>query len=125
MKGGGSTTGHLHMVDRKDDMILCGGYNIYPLEVENYITQHPKVLLALVIGISDKVKGQVPKAFVVLEAGETATPEEISTYCRENLSAYKIPRSFEIVDLEDIPKNPSGKVLKRELRRIEEEKMNA
>jgi long-chain acyl-CoA synthetase len=125
MKGGGSTMGHLHMVDRKDDMILCGGYNIYPLEVENYITQHPKVLLALVIGISDKVKGQIPKAFIVLEAGETATAEEIKTYCRENLSAYKIPRSFEIVDLEDIPKNPSGKVLKRELRRIEEEKMNA
>ena len=125
IKGGGSTDGHLYMVDRKDDMILCGGYNIYPLEVENYIIQHPKVLQAIVIGVSDKVKGQLPKAFIVLESGETATVEEIHDYCRENLSAYKIPRSFEIVELEDIPKNPSGKILKRELRRIEEEKLNA
>ena len=125
MKGGGSTTGQLFIVDRKDDMVLCGGYNIYPLEVESFIIQHPKVLMAFVVGISDEAKGQIPKAFVVLEAGETATGEEIREFCRERMSAYKVPRSFEIVDLEDIPKTPSGKVLKRELRRIEEEKMNA
>jgi long-chain acyl-CoA synthetase len=92
--------------------------------VENYVTQHPKVLQAIVVGIPDKAKGKIPKAFVVLEAGETATGEELREFCRERMSAYKVPRLFEIVKLEDIPKTPSGKVLKRELRRIEEEKMN-
>jgi long-chain acyl-CoA synthetase len=94
------------------------------LEVENYVTQHPKVLQAVVVGIPDAVKGQVPKAFVVPEAGETLTVEEIREFCRDHMSAYKVPRLFEIVGLEEIPKTPSGKVLKRELRRIEEEKMN-
>ena len=125
IKDGGSTEGHLYIVDRKDDMVLCGGYNIYPVEVESYISQHPKVLQAIVIGIPDELKGQIPKAFIVLEAGASATVEEIREFCREQMAAYKVPRVFELVALEDIPKNPSGKVLKRELRRMEEEKMNA
>jgi long-chain acyl-CoA synthetase len=112
------------VVDRKDDMVLCGGYNIYPLEVENYITQHPKILQAIVVGIPDELKGQVPKAFIVLEAGESATVEEIREFCRDRMSAYKVPRVFELVSLEDIPKTASGKVLKRELKRMEEEKVN-
>ncbi len=125
IKDGGPTEGHLYIVDRKDDMVLCGGYNIYPVEVESYIIQHPKVLQAIVIGIPDQLKGQIPKAFIVLEAGATATVEEIREFCREQMANYKVPRVFEFVDLEDIPKTPSGKVLKRELRLMEEEKMNA
>ena len=124
IKDGGPTEGHLYIVDRKDDMVLCGGYNIYPVEVESYISQHPKVLQAIVIGIPDELKGQIPKAFIVLEAGATATVEEIREFCREQMANYKVPRVFEFVDLEDIPKTPSGKVLKRELRLMEAEKIN-
>lgn len=124
IKDGGPTEGQLYLLGRKDDMVLCAGYNIYPLEVENYVTQHPKVLQAIVVGIPDKIKGQIPKAFIVLEAGEMATVDEIREFCRNRMSAYKVPRQFEIVSLEDIPRTPSGKVLKRELRRIEEEKTN-
>ena len=122
---GSATEGQLYLVDRKDDMVVCGGYNIYPLEVENFITQHPKVLQAIVVGISDDVKGQIPKAFIVFEKGEVETAEELEKFCREVMAAYKVPRSFEFVNLEDLPATASGKVLKRELRRLEEEKMNA
>ncbi|MBT3553457.1 MAG: AMP-binding protein [Rhodospirillaceae bacterium] len=125
MENGGATDGQLYIVDRKDDMVICGGYNIYPLEVENYITQHENVLQAIVVGISDAVKGQVPKAFIVLEKGESATADELEAYCRDCMAAYKVPRSFEFVTLADLPQTASGKVLKREIRRLEEEKLNA
>ncbi len=125
IKTGGPTDGQLYLVDRKDDMVVCGGYNIYPLEVENFITQHPKVLQAIVVGIPDKVKGQIPKAFIVLDKGETATAEELEAFCRNSMAVYKVPRAFEFVALEDLPKTASGKVLKREMRKLEEEKMNA
>jgi long-chain acyl-CoA synthetase len=125
IEGGGATDGQLYIVDRKDDMVICGGYNIYPLEVENYITRHEKVLQAIVVGISDRVKGQIPKAFIVLEKGATATADELERFCRDNMAAYKVPRRFEFVRLEDLPQTVSGKVLKREIKRIEEEKLNA
>ncbi|MDP6644622.1 MAG: AMP-binding protein [Rhodospirillales bacterium] len=125
IENGGPTDGQLYIVDRKDDMVICGGYNIYPLEVENYITQHDKVLQAIVVGIPDAVKGQIPKAFIVLEKGETATADDLEKFCRDCMAAYKVPRLFDFVNLEDLPQTASGKVLKREIRRMEEEKMNA
>lgn len=125
MEDGGPTEGQLFIVDRKDDMVVCGGYNIYPLEVENFITEHEKVLQAIVVGIPDDVKGQIPKAFIVLDEGEEATAEELEAFCRDCMAAYKVPRSFEFVDLADLPQTASGKVLKREIRRLEEEKLNA
>jgi long-chain acyl-CoA synthetase len=120
---GGHTDGQLYVVDRKSDMIVCGGYNIYPREVEDWLHQHPKVSQAVVIGIPDPVKGEVPKAFVVLKPGEAATPEEIIAHCKDNLAAYKAPRSVAIVTLDDLPKTASGKILKRELRAIERQKL--
>ncbi len=125
IEDGGATEGHLFLVDRKDDMVVCGGYNIYPLEVENFITEHPKVLQAIVVGLPDEVKGQIPRAFIVLDKDQEATAQELETFCRERMAVYKVPRTFEFVDLEDLPKTASGKVLKREIIRIELEKMNA
>ncbi len=122
IKEGGHTDGQLYVVDRKDDMVVCGGYNIYPTEVEGYLVEHPKVMQAIVIGISDDVKGQIPKAFIVLEPGETATTDEIIKFSKDCMAAYKAPRLVEFVKLEDLPQTASGKILKRELRIMEEEK---
>ncbi len=119
---GGHTDGQLYIVDRKDDMVVCGGYNIYPTEVEGYLVTHPKVLQAIVIGISDEVKGQIPKAFIVLEQGETCAEEEIIAFSKGCMAAYKAPRKVEFITLEDLPHTASGKILKRELRAMEEEK---
>jgi len=106
--------GFFHISDRKKDMIIAGGYNIYPAEVEGILYEHPKILEAAVIGIPDPVRGESVKAFVVLKDGQTATAEEIEAFCRENLAAYKVPR--EIVFISELPKSMVGKVLRRELR---------
>ena len=119
---GGHTDGQLYIVDRMTDMIICGGYNIYPREVEDYMHQHPKISQAVIIGIPDAVKGDVPKAFVVLKPGEEIAPEEVIKYCKENMAAYKVPRFVELVTLDDLPKTASGKILKRELREMERRK---
>ncbi len=124
IEDGGSTEGQLFLVDRKDDMVVCGGYNIYPVEVENFITEHPKVLQAIVVGLPDEVKGQIPKAFIVPDEGQEVTAEELEAFCRNCMAVYKVPRIFEFVDLAYLPKTASGKVLKREIRRLETEKMN-
>ena len=116
---GGHTDGQLYIVDRKTDMIICGGYNIYPREVEEYMHQHPKISQAVIIGVADATKGEVPKAFVVLKPGESASPEEIIQYCKANMAAYKVPRSVQLVTMDDLPKTASGKILKRELRAME------
>ena len=119
---GGHTDGQLYIVDRMTDMIICGGYNIYPREVEDYMHQHPKISQAVIIGIPDAVKGDVPKAFVVLKPGEEIAPEDVIKYCKENMAAYKVPRFVELVTLDDLPKTASGKILKRELREMERRK---
>ena len=109
--------GYIHMVDRKKDMIIAGGYNIYPTEVEAVLFEHPKVKEAAVIGIPDEERGETVKAFVVLREGETATPEEIMAFCRERMAAYKAPRLVEFRS--DLPKSLIGKVLRRRLREEE------
>ena len=113
---GGHTDGQLYIVDRKTDMIVCGGFNIYPREVEEYMHQHPGISQAVVIGAPDAARGEVPKAYVILKPGANASPEEIIQYCKDNMAAYKAPRSVQIVTLDDLPKTASGKILKRELR---------
>ena len=120
IKNGGRFDGQLYLVDRADDMIVCGGYNIYPAEVEAFLAEHPKVLQAFVVGIPDDVKGQIPKAFIVLERGENCTEEEIVSFSKDVMAAYKAPRRAEFVTLDDLPQTASGKVLKRELRAMEE-----
>ncbi len=106
--------GYFHIVDRKKDMIIVGGYNVYPTEVETVLFEHPKVKEAAAIGIPDERSGEAVKAFVVLKDGETATEEELIAFCRKNLAAYRAPRVIEF--RESLPKSMIGKVLRRELR---------
>ena len=106
--------GYIHIVDRKKDMILSGGANIYPREIEDVLYAHPAVLQAAVIGVPHEQWGETVKAILVLREGAQATEEEIIEYCRQNLAEYKKPRVVEFRD--SLPMNPSGKILKRELR---------
>jgi long-chain acyl-CoA synthetase len=106
--------GYLYIVDRKKDMIICGGYNIYPREVEEVLYAHPKVFEAVVVGIPDKDKGEAPKAYIQLKEGIEAEPKEIISFCKERMAAYKAPREVEFV--QEFPKSPTGKILKRVIR---------
>jgi len=114
--------GHIFIVDRKKDMILKSGYNVYPREVEEVFYSYPKVAEAAVIGVADELKGEEVKAFVVLKEGETASDEEIREYCRAKIAPYKTPRYIEFV--EALPKGSTGKILRRQLRDIELSKNN-
>jgi long-chain acyl-CoA synthetase len=84
--------GYLFIVDRKKDMIIAGGFNIYPREIDEVLFQHPKVQDAVSVGIADAYRGETVKAFLVLKPGQTATQEEILAFCKEKLAAYKIPK---------------------------------
>jgi acyl-CoA synthetase (AMP-forming)/AMP-acid ligase II len=106
--------GFIYIVDRKKDMIISGGENIYPREIEEVLYQHPKIQDAAVIGIPDSLWGESVKAFVVLKTGEMMTEEEVVEYCKSRLASYKKPKSVKFV--ESLPRNPSGKVLKTVLR---------
>ncbi len=106
--------GYFYIVDRKKDMIIAGGYNIYPREVDEVLYSHPKILEAATIGVPHEYRGETVKAFVVLRPGETATVEEITAFCKENLAVYKVPKIIEIRD--ELPKTAVGKILRKELR---------
>ncbi|MCL4486807.1 MAG: long-chain fatty acid--CoA ligase [Chloroflexi bacterium] len=105
--------GYFKIVDRKKDMIIAGGYNIYPREIEDILYQHPKVLEATVAGVADPYRGETVKAYVVLKPGQTATAEDIIAFCRERLAAYKRPTVVEFRD--SLPKTVVGKILRRQL----------
>ncbi len=109
--------GYFYIEDRKKDLIITGGYNVYPREVEEVLYQHPKVLDAAVIGVPSKVRGERIKAFVVLKGGVTAKASEIVEFCRVRLAPYKVPKS--IVFRDELPKSVAGKVLRRVLREEE------
>ena len=113
--------GYFAIVDRKKDLIIVGGYNVYPREVEEVLYQHPKVLEACVAGVPDAYRGETVKAFVVLRDGEQATAEEIREFAKGRLAAYKVPRAVEFRT--ELPKNMVGKVLRRAL--VEEERAKA
>jgi long-chain acyl-CoA synthetase len=106
--------GYLFVVDRKKDLVIRGGFNVYPREVEEVLFAHPAVAEAAVIGRPDPRLGEEVVAFVVPKPGATADPEDIIAYCRERLAAYKYPREVRIAG--ELPKGPTGKILKRELR---------
>jgi acyl-CoA synthetase (AMP-forming)/AMP-acid ligase II len=106
--------GYFFLAGRATDMIIRGGENISPEEVEAVLQSYPKIEEVAVIGVPDEEWGEVPKAVAVLKQGETATPEEIMEYCRVNLASFKRPRS--VVFTDELPRNPMGKVLKRVLR---------
>ena len=105
--------GFFYVIDRKGDMIIRAGENIYPREIDEVLYQHPKVRDAATIGVPDALYGEEVKSFVILREGETASEPELIMFCRERLAAFKCPKSIEFVD--DIPKGPTGKLLKREL----------
>ncbi|MGI6555390.1 MAG: long-chain-fatty-acid--CoA ligase [Bacillota bacterium] len=109
--------GYIYIVDRKKDMIIVGGLNVYPREVEEIIYQHPKVADAAVIGKQDHLRGEVAKAYVVLKEGESVEPREIILHCKEKLANYKVPK--EVVIVEALPRTSTGKVDKKVLREAE------
>jgi acyl-CoA synthetase (AMP-forming)/AMP-acid ligase II len=106
--------GFIYIVDRKKDMIVSGGENIYPREIEEMLYHHPKIQDVAVIGVPDQFWGESVKAFIVLKRGESMKEEEVIEYCKNHLASYKKPKSVEFI--ETLPRNPSGKVLKTELR---------
>ena len=123
MRGGWFHTGDLghhdedgffYIVDRKKDLVIRGGFNVYPREIEEVLHAHPAVLEAAVIGRPDERLGEEVVAYVSLRPGASAEPTEVIAFCKERLAAYKYPR--EVIVIEELPKGPSGKVLKTELR---------
>jgi len=106
--------GYFFIVGREKELIISGGYNIYPKEIEEVLHAHVAVAEAAVIGVSDPLKGEVPKAFIVLKQGVTATEEELAEQCKANLAPYKLPK---IAFIGELPKNPTGKIMKKELPR--------
>jgi long-chain acyl-CoA synthetase len=106
--------GYYFLVERKDDLIITAGYNVYPREVEEVLFSMPQVYEAAVIGAADPVKGEIVKAFVVLREGAQATPETVIAHCREHLANFKVPRDVAFIDA--LPKLPNGKILRRALR---------
>src|SRR5699024_3251536 len=106
--------GYFYVVDRKKDMIIAGGFNIYPREVEEVLYEHPYILEAAVFGVKHPYRGETVKASIVFKEGKSLTEEELEKYTRKNLAAYKIPRIYEFRD--ELPKSIIGKILKRELK---------
>jgi long-chain acyl-CoA synthetase len=106
--------GYLAIVDRKKDMILRGGFNVYPRELEEVLITHPAVAVAAVIGVPDLRLGEEVKAFVVRRPGAALTEEDLIAWCREQFASYKYPRIIEFRD--SLPIGPTGKLLKRELK---------
>ena len=112
--------GYLSIIDRKKDMIISGGFNIYPKEVDGILFEHPKILEACSIGVPDQYHGESVKAFIVLKDNESLTQGEIIEYCKEKLASYKVPREIEF--LTELPKSAIGKILRRELKEREMQK---
>ncbi len=110
--------GYFYIVDRKKDLIIAGGFNIVPREVEEVLFMHPKIVEAAVVGVPHPKRGETVKAFIVSQPGEPLTQEEVDAWCRENLAPYKVPKLYEFRD--ELPKTQVGKVLRRML--VEEEK---
>ena len=106
--------GWFYLVDRKKDMINAAGYKVWPREVEDVLYGHPAVREAAVVGVPDEYRGETVKAFVSLKPGAAVTEEELIGFCKQQMAAYKYPRSIDFV--EDLPKTATGKVLRRELR---------
>lgn len=109
--------GYLTIVDRKKDMIVASGFNVFPQEIDEVLFEHPKILEACTIGVHDDYRGEAPKSYVVLKQGETLEKDEIITYCRQKLSSYKVPKLIEFID--ELPKSAVGKILRRELKELD------
>jgi len=111
--------GYIKIVDRLKDMIIVSGFNVYPNELEQALTQHPDVLECAAIGVADPKAGEVVKMFVVA-TNPNLTAEQVIVYCKENMAGYKVPKFVEFRD--DLPKSNVGKVLRKELKAEEQAK---
>jgi long-chain acyl-CoA synthetase len=111
--------GYFFIVDRKKDMILTAGYNIYPAEIERVIVAHPSVAMVGVGAKPDPNKGEIAKAYIVLKAGATADADSIFEHCRQHLAAYKMPREVQFVPA--LPTTSSGKIMRRELKTLDQD----
>ncbi len=109
--------GHYFIVDRKKDLIITGGFNVYPAEIERVVASHPAVAMVAVGSMPDETLGELARAYVVLRPGATATQTQIIEHCRPHLAAYKLPRSVRFVP--DLPKTSTGKVMRRELKTLD------
>jgi long-chain acyl-CoA synthetase len=105
--------GYFYLVDRRKDIIIASGYNIYPREIEEVLYEHPAVAEAVVIGVADPYRGETPKAYIVQKPGMSVTSEELDQHCRANLASFKVPRIYEF--REELPKSAIGKILRRVL----------
>jgi len=114
--------GYFRIVDRKKDMIIAGGFNIYPREVDEVLYRHPKISEAVTVGVPDDYRGETVKVYVVLKPGQTATEKELIDFCRESLTTYKSPKVVEFRD--SLPKSSVGKILHKILRDEEIAKKN-
>ena len=106
--------GYIYIVDREKDMIIAGGFNIYPREVDEVLYQHPKVAEGVTVGIPDAYRGETVKVFIVLKPSEKATDKDIIDFCKQKLAAYKVPKIVEFRN--SIPKSAVGKILRKTLR---------
>lgn len=113
--------GYLFIVDRKKDLIIAGGYNIYPRDIDEVLYQHPKIADAVAVGIKDEYRGETVKAFIVLKEGETAMESEIIDFCKQRLAIYKVPKLIEFRS--ELPTSAVGKVLRKILRDEESAKL--
>jgi long-chain acyl-CoA synthetase len=115
--------GYFYIVDRKKDMIITGGYNIYPREIDELLYEHPKILDAVAVGVPDPYRGEIVKVFVVAKSGQKLTEEEVIEFCKSRLAPYKVPKLVEF--RESLPKTMVGKILRKELRAEEMRKAEA
>jgi long-chain acyl-CoA synthetase len=106
--------GYLFLTDRIKDMIVTGAENVYPIEVENVLAEHPDIADVAVIGVPDEKWGETVKAVVVARDGAAIDSDALLEWCRERIAGFKRPRSVDVID--ELPRNPSGKILKKELR---------
>jgi long-chain acyl-CoA synthetase len=106
--------GYFYIVDRKKDLIISGGYNIYPREIDEVLYEHPKIQEAVTVGVPHKARGEIVKAFIVPEKDVDLEKSEIVAFCREKMAGYKVPKKIEF--REELPKTMVGKILRRALR---------
>jgi long-chain acyl-CoA synthetase len=111
--------GYFYIVDRIKDMIISGGYNVYPRDIDEVLYEHPKILEACAVGIPHPKRGEAVKVFVVLKQGQTMTKQEVIDYCADKLARYKLPVAVEF--REELPKSNVGKILRKDLRKQQEQ----
>ena len=111
--------GYLYIVERKKDLIIRGGFNIVPRDLEEVLHQHPAVLEAAAIGVPDPIMGEEIKAYIVIREGEKVSEDDIIKHCQEHLAKYKTPKYVEFMDA--LPRNPIGKIMRKKLRELHDE----